>query len=170
MKVHPNVISRILNDLERHGLIIVHDISWKRKLYRITKKGEQARMLLHSLFDGLMHRDDISKSLDLHSDTVKGLLADLSDLGMVKTAPAKGKEKYQLTSKGLAGKVMLHSLVRPHTNLDLIRLLRIHRKIINRILKDLMKKGFVAMLRFFHTAKKLVELTSRGEAARSQIP
>ena len=169
MKVHPNVISRILNDLERHGLIMVHDISWKRKVYRITKKGELARMLLHSLVDGFLHKSEIGKSLDIHEDTVESLLADLSELGMIKATSKKYQKLYQLTDKGKTGCDMLHSLARPHTNLDLIRLLRIHRRIINRILKDLMKKGFVSMLRFFRPARKLVELTSKGESVRNKM-
>jgi len=51
LKVHPNVITRIMRDLTGRELVDSHIISGKKKTYILTKRGELARKILDDLIE-----------------------------------------------------------------------------------------------------------------------
>ena len=51
LKVHPNVITRIMRDLTGRELADSYNISGKKKTYILTKRGELARQILDNLIE-----------------------------------------------------------------------------------------------------------------------
>jgi DNA-binding MarR family transcriptional regulator len=51
LKVHPNVISRILKGLAARELVDSYNISGRKKTYILTKRGELARQILDNLIE-----------------------------------------------------------------------------------------------------------------------
>ena len=51
LQVHANVITRILKDLAGRSLVEFHELSGKKKTYRLSKRGELARQVLNDLIE-----------------------------------------------------------------------------------------------------------------------
>ena len=51
LKVHPNVITRIMRDLVGRELADSYNVSGKKKTYVLTKRGELARQVLYNLIE-----------------------------------------------------------------------------------------------------------------------
>jgi DNA-binding PadR family transcriptional regulator len=103
LKVHANVITRILKDLSSRDLVEVHVLQGKKKTYRLTKRGELARQVLNNLLEPKT-LPDLVKLLRVHRNIVISITRHLLQNGFVtlfKTIkPAR--KFYQLTKKGEA--------------------------------------------------------------------
>ena len=103
LKVHANVITRILKDLSSRDLVEAHVLQGKKKTYRLTKRGELARQVLDNLLEPKT-LFDLVKLLRVHRNIVSSITKHLLQNGFVtlfKTIkPAR--KFYQLTRKGEA--------------------------------------------------------------------
>jgi len=103
LKVHANVITRIIKDLMGRSLVECHDISGRKGVYRLTKRGELARQVLDNLIEPKTVLD-LVKLLKLHRSVIASITKHLARAGFValfKTIrPAR--KFYQLTEKGEA--------------------------------------------------------------------
>ena len=103
LKVHANVVTRILKDLAGRQLVESHELSGKKKTYRLTKRGELARQVLDNLIEPKTLLDLI-KLLKVHRNIVSSITKHLIQNGFItffKTIkPAR--KFYQLTRKGEA--------------------------------------------------------------------
>ncbi len=110
LKVHANVITRILKDLASRQLVESHEISGKRKIYRLTKRGELARHVLDSLIEPKTF-PELVRLLKTHRKVLFSITKHLIQNGFVtlfKTIkPAR--KFYQLTRKGEAVREKLES-------------------------------------------------------------
>ena len=101
LKVHANVITRILKDLAGRQLVESHELSGKKKTYRLTKRGELARQVLDNLIEPKT-LPDLVKLLRVHRNIVSSITKHLIQNGFItffKTIkPAR--KFYQLTKKG----------------------------------------------------------------------
>ena len=101
LKVHSNVITRIIKDLTSRGLVECHLLDGKKKTYRLTKKGEFARQIMDNLVEPKT-LIDLVKLLKVHRSMVSYFLKSLMMSGFVTifktTKPAR--KFYQLTKKG----------------------------------------------------------------------
>jgi predicted transcriptional regulator len=108
LKVHANVITRIIKDLMNRNLVEGHKISGRRGMYRLTKRGELARQILDNLMEPKSVLD-LVKLLKVHRGVVASVTKHLVRSGFVtlfKTVkPAR--KFYQLTRKGEAVKEKL---------------------------------------------------------------
>jgi len=101
LNVHANVISRILKDLGSRSLVESHELSGRKKTYRLTKKGETARQVLDNLVEPKTF-PELVKLLKAHRNIASHIIKHLLRCGFVtlfKTIkPAR--KFYQLTKKG----------------------------------------------------------------------
>lgn len=101
LKVHANVITRILKDLASRNLVESHELSGRKGMYRLTKRGELARQVLDNLIQPKTLLD-LVKLLKVHRGIVSSITKHLVRAGFVtlfKTVkPAR--KFYQLTNKG----------------------------------------------------------------------
>jgi DNA-binding MarR family transcriptional regulator len=103
MKVHSNVITRILKDLSLRNLVVFHELQGRNKTFRLTKRGDLARQVLDNLVEpkSLM---DLVKLLKVHRGIVSSIAKHLAQAGFVTLfrtiRPAR--KFYQLTSEGEA--------------------------------------------------------------------
>ncbi len=103
LKVHANVITRILRDLAGRQLVEAHQLTGRKKTYRLTKRGELARQVLDNLIEPRT-LPDLVKLLKTHRNVVVSITKHLIQNGFItlfKTIkPAR--KFYQLTKKGEA--------------------------------------------------------------------
>jgi len=103
LKVHANVITRILKDLSSRDLVEAHVLQGKKKTYRLTKRGELARQVLDNLLEPKT-LSDLVRLLRVHRNIVSSITKHLLQNGFItlfKTIkPAR--KFYQLTKKGEA--------------------------------------------------------------------
>lgn len=101
LQVHSNVITRILKDLASRELVESHELSGKKKTYRLTKRGELARQVLDNLLEPKTLLE-LVKLLKTHRNVVSSIIKHLIQNGFVtyfKTLkPAR--KFFQLTKKG----------------------------------------------------------------------
>ena len=103
LKVHANVVTRILKDLASRGLVEFYLISTKQKTYRLTKRGELARQVLDNLIEPKT-LPDLVRLLKVHRNIVISITKHLLQHGFItlfKTIKPSRKF-YQLTKKGEA--------------------------------------------------------------------
>jgi predicted transcriptional regulator len=103
LKVHANVMTRILKDLHVRELVEYHELKGKKKTYRLTKRGELARQVLNNLIEPKT-LPELVKLLKTHRNVVASITRHLIQNGFIaifKTLkPAR--KFYQLTKKGEA--------------------------------------------------------------------
>ena len=103
LRVHANVITRILNDLAGRNLVESHELSRRKKTYRLTKRGELARQVLDNLIEPKT-LPELVRLLKTHRNVVASITKHLIQNGFItffKTIkPAR--KFYQLTKKGEA--------------------------------------------------------------------
>ena len=101
LQVHANVVTRILKDLAGRELVESHELSGKRKTYRLTKRGELARQVLFNLLEPKT-LPELVKLLKTHRNVVSSIIRHLVQNGFVtyfKTLrPAR--KFFRLTKKG----------------------------------------------------------------------
>ena len=103
LRVHANVITRILKDLANRHLVESHELKGRKKTYRLTKRGELARQVLNDLIEPKT-LPELVKLLKTHRNVVMSIIKHLLHNGFVtlfKTIkPAR--KFYQLTKRGEA--------------------------------------------------------------------
>lgn len=101
LKVHANVITRIIKDLMSRELVQSHELQGRNKTFRLTKRGELARQILDNLIEPKT-LIDLVKLLKLHRNIISSVTKHLVQHGFItlfKTMkPAR--KFYQLTKKG----------------------------------------------------------------------
>ncbi len=101
LKVHANVITRIIKDLASRELVQSHELQGRKKTYRLTKRGELTRQILDDLIEPKT-LPELVKLLHIHRNIVTSITKHLIQSGFVtlfKTIkPAR--KFYQLTKKG----------------------------------------------------------------------
>ena len=101
LKVHPNVITRIMRDLAGRELVDSYNVSGKKRRYVLTKRGELTRQILDSLIQPRTF-SELLKHLKIHHSVVVSILKHLLQHGFVTlfktTHPTK--KIYRLTRKG----------------------------------------------------------------------
>jgi len=101
LKVHANVITRILNDLSARQLVESHELKGRKKTYRLTKRGELSRQVLNNLIEPKT-LSELLRLLKVHRNVVVSIIKHFMQKGFVtifKTIkPAR--KFYQLTKKG----------------------------------------------------------------------
>ena len=103
LKVHANVISRILNDLAGRELVESHLLSGRKGVYRLTKRGELARQVLDNLVEP-KSLVDLVKLLKVHRGIVGSVIKHLARCGFVAVFKTikPARKFYQVTKKGEA--------------------------------------------------------------------
>ena len=103
LKVHANVVTRIIRDLAGRNLVESHELSGKKKTYRLTKRGELARQVLDNLIEPKTFPDLVSL-LKTHRNVVISIIKHLIQNGFVTffRAIKPARKFYQLTKKGEA--------------------------------------------------------------------
>ncbi len=101
LKVHANVITRIMADLQKRGLVELHSLPRKKKVYRLTSKGELARQVLDNLIEPRSYTD-LVKYLKTHRNVIMSLLKCLLKTGFVTCLRTRGPARkfVQLTKRG----------------------------------------------------------------------
>ena len=103
LKVHANVITRILKDLVSRQIVQSHELKGRKKTYMLTKRGELARQVLNDLIEPKTLQE-LVKLLRTHRNVVMSIIKHLIQNGFItffKTIkPAR--KFYQLTRKGEA--------------------------------------------------------------------
>ena len=103
LKVHSNVITRILRDLSLRRLVEFHELQGRNKTFRLTKRGDLARQVLDNLVEPKTLRDLVGL-LKVHRSIVYSALKHLAQAGFVTLfrtiRPAR--KFYQLTREGEA--------------------------------------------------------------------
>jgi DNA-binding PadR family transcriptional regulator len=101
LKVHANVITRILRDLASRQLVESHELKGKKKTYRLTKRGELARQLLNNLIEPKT-RPEMVKLLKTHRAVLTSIIKNLVQNGFVTLFKSikPARKFYQLTKKG----------------------------------------------------------------------
>lgn len=101
LKVHPNVITRIMRDLTGRELADSYNISGKKKNYVLTKRGELARQILDNLIEPKTF-SELLKHLKVHHTVAVSIIKHLIQDGFValfkNMNPAR--KIYRLTRKG----------------------------------------------------------------------
>jgi predicted transcriptional regulator len=101
LKVHPNVITRIMKDLAGRELVDSYNISGKKKAYILTKRGELARQILDNLIEPKT-LPELLKHLKAHHSIAVSVIKHLIQHGFIillKTINPTRKI-YRLTRKG----------------------------------------------------------------------
>jgi DNA-binding MarR family transcriptional regulator len=103
LKVHANVITRILKDLSGRQLVEHHELKSRKKTYRLTKRGELARQVLDYLIEPKT-LPELVKLLKTHRNVITSITKHFIQAGFItlfknfKTA----RKFYQLTKQGEA--------------------------------------------------------------------
>src|SRR4030042_4196503 len=82
LKVHANVITRILKDLTNRQLVEHHELTSRKKTYRLTKKGELTRQILDSLITPKT-LTDLCRVLKVHHNMISVILKSLIKNGFL---------------------------------------------------------------------------------------
>ena len=103
LQVHANVITRILKDLAGRNLVEFHELSGRKKTYRLTKRGELARQVLNDLIEPKT-MPELVKLVKTHRNVVVSIIKHLIKDGFVTIFKTiKPARKFcQLTKKGEA--------------------------------------------------------------------
>lgn len=103
LRVHANVVTRILKDLASRQLVESHELKGRKKTYRLTKRGELTRQVLDNLIEPKT-LPELVRLLKTHRNVVASITKHLIQNGFImlfKTIkPAR--KFYQLTKKGEA--------------------------------------------------------------------
>ncbi len=101
LKVHPNVITRIMRDLSGRDLVDSYSISGRKKTYVLTKRGELSRQILDNLIEPKTF-SELIRHLKVHHTMAVSLLKDLMRHGLVALLRTMNPTKkiYRLTKKG----------------------------------------------------------------------
>jgi predicted transcriptional regulator len=103
LKVHANVITRILKDLAGRELVESHEIKGRKKTYRLTKRGELARQVLANLVEPKT-LPELVKLIKAHRNVVVSITKHLIQNGFVTLLKTikPARKFYQLTKRGEA--------------------------------------------------------------------
>lgn len=103
LKVHANVVTRILKDLAGRQLVEFHQLVGRKKTFRLTTRGEVARQVLENLLEPRT-LFDLVKLLKLHRSVVGSVTRHLMKSGFVTVFKTlrPARKFYQLTRKGEA--------------------------------------------------------------------
>ena len=103
LKVHPNVITRILKDLLVRELVDSYKICGKKKTYALTKRGDLARQVLDNHIEPKT-LSELLKHLRAHHNVTISILKHLIQHGFVTLLKTinPARKIYRLTSKGEA--------------------------------------------------------------------
>ena len=101
LKVHPNVITRIMRDLAGRELVDSYNISGKKKTYILTKRGELARQVLDNLIEPKTF-SELLKHLKAHHTVAVSIIKHLVQHGFVTLFKSMNPTRkiYRLTRKG----------------------------------------------------------------------
>lgn len=101
LKVHPNVITRILKDLAGRELVDFCKISGKKKTYVLTKRGDLTRQVLYYLVEPRTFSELLSH-LKVHPKVGIPILKHLIQHGFVTLLKTINPTRkiYRLTQKG----------------------------------------------------------------------
>ncbi len=101
LKVHPNVITRIMRDLTGRELVDSYNISGKKKTYILTKRGELTRQVLNDLIEPKTF-SEVLKHLKVHHKVAVAVMKHLIQNGFVTLLKSINPTRkiYRLTRKG----------------------------------------------------------------------
>lgn len=101
LKIHPNVITRIMRDLAGRELVDSYNISGKKKTYILTKRGELTRQILDNLIEPKTF-SDVLKHLKVHHKVAVAVMKHLIQHGFVTLLKSINPTRkiYRLTRKG----------------------------------------------------------------------
>ena len=101
LRIHPNVITRIMRDLAGRDLVDFYNVSGKKKTYILTKRGELTRQILDNLIEPKTF-SELLKHLKAHHSVAVSIVKHLIQHGFVvlfkNMNPAR--KIYRLTQKG----------------------------------------------------------------------
>ena len=101
LKIHPNVVTRILRDLAGRELVDSYKISGKKKTYVLTKRGDLTRQVLDYLVEPKTF-SELLNHLKVHHSVAISIIKHLIQHGFIalfKTINSTRKI-YRLTQKG----------------------------------------------------------------------
>jgi DNA-binding MarR family transcriptional regulator len=103
LKVHANVITRILKDLSARQLVESHELKGRSKTYRLTKRGELARQVLDNLIEPKT-LPELVKVLKVHRNLLSSIIKNLIQNGFISIFKTikPARKFFQLTKKGEA--------------------------------------------------------------------
>ena len=103
LRIHPNVITRILRDLGGKELVNFYRISGKKRTYVLTKRGELARKVLDNLIEPKTF-PELLKQLKTHHTIAVSTIKHLVQHGFVALLKTINPTRriYRLTQKGEA--------------------------------------------------------------------
>jgi predicted transcriptional regulator len=101
LKVHPNVITRIMRDLAGRELVDSYNISGKKKTYVLTRRGELARKVLDNLIEPKTF-PELLKHLKAHNSIALSIIKHLIQHGFIALLKTINPTRkiYRLTQKG----------------------------------------------------------------------
>ena len=101
LKVHPNVITRIMRDLVGRELVDSYNVSGKKKTYILTKRGELTRQVLDNLIEPKTF-SELLKHLKVHHTVAVSIIKHLIQDGFVALFKNMNPTRkiYRLTRKG----------------------------------------------------------------------
>ncbi len=101
LRVHPNVITRIMRDLAERELVDSYQVSGKRKTYVLTKRGDLTRQALDYLVEPRTF-SELLRHLRLHHKLGISILKELIQHGFVTLFRSMNQTRkiYRLTEKG----------------------------------------------------------------------
>jgi DNA-binding HxlR family transcriptional regulator len=101
LKIHPNVITRIMRDLAGRDLVESYNVSGRKKTYILTKRGELTRQVLDNLIEPKTF-SELLKHLKVHHTVAVSIIKHLIQHGFVAIIKNMNPTKkiYRLTRKG----------------------------------------------------------------------
>ena len=101
LKVHPNVITRILKDLGGRELVDSYKVSGKKKTYVLTKRGDLTRQVLGYLVEPRTF-SELIKHLKVHHSVAISIIKHLIQHGFIAILKTINPTRkiYRLTQKG----------------------------------------------------------------------
>lgn len=140
------------------------------ELYAWVKKGKKRSAIIRSLIDPKTQKQLIDEH-KLHSNTVYRILQDLERKHVVEFFHLQRKRKtYMLTKKGKLALQMLDIFgKKPATCRDIIKLLKLHHKLVTYMTRSLLQMGFITIFKTRNPAKKAYRLTEAGETVRERL-
>lgn len=101
LKVHPNVITRIMRDLTGRELVDSYNVSGRKKTYILTKRGELTRQVLNDLIEPKTF-SEVLKHLKIHHKVAVAVMKHLIQHGFVTLLKSINPTRkiYRLTRKG----------------------------------------------------------------------
>jgi predicted transcriptional regulator len=101
LKIHPNVITRIMRDLAGRELVDSYNVSGKKKTYILTKRGELTRQILDNLIEPKTF-SELLKHLKAHHSVAVSIIKHLIQHGFVTILKTLNptRKLFRLTQKG----------------------------------------------------------------------